>query len=467
MSLSIEDLMGEMDFRLPQIVQNKEDAEDGDSIVAEDGIYKLVRSVIGDFWIKAESFKTKMIGMPKMSESFIQSTDIPKIPGKLFYGIIRFYRKIYETNKNEVMAQIWWDKEAQEFLVEVPEQEVAGASITYQRTGGWYDDPNKVLILTSHSHHTMGAFYSATDNSDERGKHGIYSFVFGNLMNKPDNTFTYKTVQRACCADALIPLQLQDIFDFSEENQFGFDVPEEDYSKVKEKVYNYGAYANYGKSKSKGYPYTGGQSTPSNVSKVQTRYYDEEPYEYDYYGGFRGYLNGGYSNSWDSSGIEDDVPTLGLSQSERNWANGTEALLDKSKFNYIFTILSGMSKPGDDLLYSNPEFKEIESAAHDFVSALSLPETHPYYMFSELLKAFMCNLVENISEVHSGDREGFSEVEDPSKAFVVAISSAIHSLEESFYNEAIIGKEISDLMKEYDLKYLYLPERIAAYLENF
>ena len=286
-------------------------------------------------------------------------------------------------------------------------------------------------------------------------------------MNKPDNTFTYKTVQRACCADALIPLQLQDIFDFSEENQFGFDIPEEDYSKVKEKVYSYGAYANYGKSKSKGYPYTGGQSTPSNVSKVQTRYYDEEPYEYDYYGGFRGYLNGGYSNSWDSSGIEDDVPTLGLSQGERNWANGTEALLDKSKFNYIFTILSGMSKPGDDLLYSNPEFKEIESAAHDFVSALSLPETHPYYMFSELLKAFMCNLVENISEVHSGDREGFSEVEDPSKAFVVAISSAIHSLEESFYNEAIIGKEISDLMKEYDLKYLYLPERIAAYLENF
>ena len=96
MSLSVADLMGEMDFRLPKVVQSKEEAEDGDSIVAEDGIYKLVRAIIGDFWIKAESFKTKMVGMPHLSESFTQSSEIPKIPGELFYGIIRFYRKIYE-----------------------------------------------------------------------------------------------------------------------------------------------------------------------------------------------------------------------------------------------------------------------------------------------------------------------------------------------------------------------------------
>lgn len=156
MSLNLEDLMAEMDFRVPQIVKSQEEAEDGDSIVAEDGIYKLVRALIGDFWIKSESFKTKMAGMPQLAESFIKTATIPKIPGKLFYGIIRFYRKIYETNKNEVMAQIWWDKEREEFLVEVPEQEVAGASISYKRNGGWYDDPNKVLVLTSHSHHTMG-----------------------------------------------------------------------------------------------------------------------------------------------------------------------------------------------------------------------------------------------------------------------------------------------------------------------
>lgn len=458
MSLSVADLMGEMDFRLPKVVQSKEEAEDGDSIVAEDGIYKLVRAIIGDFWIKAESFKTKMVGMPQLSESFTQSSEIPKIPGELFYGIIRFYRKIYETNKNEVMAQIWWDKEERKFLVEVPEQEVAGASITYQRTGGWYDDPNKVLVLTSHSHHTMGAFYSSVDNSDEKGKHGIYSFVFGNLVNKPDGTFTYKTVQRVCCADALIPLQLEDIFDFTEGCEFLFEIPEEDYAKVKAKVYNYGAYANYGKSKSKGFPYTGGQSTPANVSKIEDNY--------NFYSGYLGYSYGSYDSAWDSVDYPNNASTVGSSAIEKLWQTGAEATVDRVKYGYISSILRGMSKPGDELLYNDFEFKEIESIVSDFVNAVSLPETHPYYMFAELLNSFMSNLLEGLSDVQYGDREGLSKIEDPSKAFAVVIASAISGVEDSFNSMASPNSAV-DLMKDHNLSFLYLPERIAAYLKDF
>lgn len=150
------DLLGMIGAEAPKVVTSKDEAKDGDYIIAEDGMYRLVKAAIGDFWVKSESFKNKLIGSPSIQESFEQGGDIPKIPGELFYGIIRFYRDIYKVNKNEVMAQIWWDKEQQKYLVEVPEQTVSGASISYQRTGGWYDDPNKVLVLTSHSHHTMG-----------------------------------------------------------------------------------------------------------------------------------------------------------------------------------------------------------------------------------------------------------------------------------------------------------------------
>lgn len=150
------DLLGMIGVEVPKVVTSKDEANDGDYIIAEDGMYRLVKAAIGDFWVKSESFKNKLIGSPSIQESFEQGGDIPKIPGELFYGIIRFYRDIYKVNKNEVMAQIWWDKEQQKYLVEVPEQTVSGASISYQRTGGWYDDPNKVLVLTSHSHHTMG-----------------------------------------------------------------------------------------------------------------------------------------------------------------------------------------------------------------------------------------------------------------------------------------------------------------------
>ena len=54
------------------------------------------------------------------------------------------------------MAQIWFNKETNEYLIEVPVQRVAGASISYDRVGRFYEDPNLELVLTSHSHHTMG-----------------------------------------------------------------------------------------------------------------------------------------------------------------------------------------------------------------------------------------------------------------------------------------------------------------------
>ena len=461
MSLNLEDLMAEMDFRVPQIVKSQEEAEDGDSIVAEDGIYKLVRALIGDFWIKSESFKTKMAGMPQLAESFIKTTTIPKIPGKLFYGIIRFYRKIYETNKNEVMAQIWWDKERQEFLVEVPEQEVAGASISYKRSGGWYDDPNKVLVLTSHSHHTMGAFYSGTDNSDEKGKHGIYSFVFGNLVNNADNTFSYKTVQRACCADALIPLAIEDIFDFSDESQFGFDVPEEDYAKVKAKVYNFGVYGSYGKTAKKTTPpYT--PPTPSNVSKVTPReyYYDDVGQGYGYPYSSWDYPYDNFDNRF--GGLTD---TYGSTDLEGQWLSGNEAASDKKRFASIFTAIRNFCNGGDTIMYSDDEFREIEAIASDFINALSVPDTHPYYVFARGIQLFMSSLVENISDVYSGERSGTDVINDPSKVLCLAIASAIHDVD----TQLSIAKDtrISNDMDKAGVNGLHLPERIAAYLEKF
>ena len=61
----------------------------------------------------------------------------------------------HQTNRNEVMAQIWFNKRTNEYIVEVPVQRVAGASISYDRTGRFYEDSDLELVLTSHSHHAM------------------------------------------------------------------------------------------------------------------------------------------------------------------------------------------------------------------------------------------------------------------------------------------------------------------------
>lgn len=157
------DLDSLMSFMIPEakpprtVLSIEEDnIEDGDLFVARDGIYEFKKKVIGNFWSLKEKFKDPIPLMPEIDVKFVSNPDLPKIPGYLFQGIIRFYRNIYKTNKNEVMAQIWWDKSKQEYLVEVPVQRVSGASISYDKEGAFYTNSDLTCVLTSHSHHTMG-----------------------------------------------------------------------------------------------------------------------------------------------------------------------------------------------------------------------------------------------------------------------------------------------------------------------
>lgn len=260
-------------------------SQDGDMIVYSDGIYILNKRTIGAFLTVKEEFKVKIPQYPTGSALFVKNEELPKVPGYLFKGIINFYQKIHSINKNEVMAQIWWDKVNKEYKVEVPEQKVSGASIQYDSVKGFYSNPDMELIVTSHSHHTMSAFFSGTDNSDEKGKNGIYSFVFGNLVNAPDGkTFTYSTVQRVCFGSTLINLNIDDFIDMHAEGNF--EIPEEDYAKVVPYTPTYPTY-----------PYTGAGATryynpgTSAAKKINPYEIDDEDYAM-----FYGHCNDGYSS---------------------------------------------------------------------------------------------------------------------------------------------------------------------------
>lgn len=284
------------------------------------------------------------------------------------------------------------------------------------------------------------------------------------VNNTTNNTFTYKTVQRVCCADALIPLDLEDIFDFTEGCEFLFEIPEEDYAKVKAKVYNYVAYGNYGKTKSKGFPNTGNPSAP-NVSKVKEYYYGDDPADYDYYyGGYGDYPYNDYGSHWNSVASTTNAQTVAKSNIEQNWSLGYEADADKANYKWISSVLRGFYKPNDTLLYSDEEFKQIEAAASDFINAVELPEGHPYRIFSMGIQGFMSNLVESISDIHAGPRSYVDKVVDPSKAFCVAIASSIYGVEDELL---VKNSSMSKAVEPSGIKYLWLPERIAHYLQKF
>ena len=258
----------------------------GDISVMQDGIYRVFSSPIGDFFIRKDDFSNKLLHLPEGKVTFTPNPDFPKIPGRFYKAICDFYKTIYASNKNEVMAQIWWDKELKEFFIEVPIQRVASASISFDKTGPFYDDPNKILVVTSHSHHTMGAFYSGTDKADEAKHNGIYSFVFGGLKINPDGTYTNTTVQRCVYDKYEFPLQLSDIFDLEDPLIGTISIPESEYSKVTAIVHTVSKYPSH----LTGYSY-GSTGNNSNIKKGGHQHYNGKgwkpgiqysPYDYDF-----------------------------------------------------------------------------------------------------------------------------------------------------------------------------------------
>lgn len=105
-----------------------------------------------------------------------------KIPYLMFEQIVELFRQVMKKMKQDFEAHAWilWSSE-KGYFISVPKQTVSKASVSFD-----YDDtslpPGSVIVVDLHSHNTMGAFYSGTDNNND--KSGIYySGVIGKLTD--------------------------------------------------------------------------------------------------------------------------------------------------------------------------------------------------------------------------------------------------------------------------------------------
>jgi PRTRC genetic system protein A len=101
-----------------------------------------------------------------------------KIPATLLHDIIAFFKDVMSTTKQDVeaMAHILWNA-TDGYHIAVPNQTISKAAVSY---GNDHIKEGDIIVLDIHSHNTMGAFFSGTDNADDRN--GIYySGVVGKL----------------------------------------------------------------------------------------------------------------------------------------------------------------------------------------------------------------------------------------------------------------------------------------------
>lgn len=92
---------------------------------------------------------------------------LPKIPKDMLLQTLTFFRSyIQKGSVVEAMVNLLWDRLDEKYFIHIPEQVVSKAAIS--ALPYYLDDARYLHVADIHSHNTMSAKFSATDNEDEK-----------------------------------------------------------------------------------------------------------------------------------------------------------------------------------------------------------------------------------------------------------------------------------------------------------
>ncbi len=139
-------------------------------VPSDDGkVYEVRANKIGVFISEAE----RVSMMRKVRAGFIPA--LPKIPYSMLSEILSFFKEyVTDTGELEALAYIYWSFVDSKYYVHVPKQQVSKASVDSSIPE--LDEDKFVLVMEIHSHNTMAARFSPTDDRDERATR-LYTVV--------------------------------------------------------------------------------------------------------------------------------------------------------------------------------------------------------------------------------------------------------------------------------------------------
>jgi len=175
-------------------------------VFAKNGIFEVVKNSLYIYFqktnIKYTNSKLEYID----DDLFIQLIQKPDI--EVLYKIIDIFTYIKDKTKYELMVNLYYDIKEKDFIIDIVEQKITSGSIQYIYNEFYENDSRYVRYLQIHSHHSMKAFFSKTDDEDEQNKCHSYFGVIGELINKTSFTQKY----RIYCGDKFIPVSNSDVF---------------------------------------------------------------------------------------------------------------------------------------------------------------------------------------------------------------------------------------------------------------
>jgi len=147
-------------------------------LIAENGAFAYKNTPFYEAVVKIE----QPAELAKLSQAC--RLRVPKVPWELFKKIENFFEKVYEKHRSEAVVLLYVSPDKRAWRAMVPEQEVSASSVDYdlKKMPQFYEEGGEngkesakfFLFGSIHSHGTMDAFHSNTDDSDEMHFDGLH-----------------------------------------------------------------------------------------------------------------------------------------------------------------------------------------------------------------------------------------------------------------------------------------------------
>lgn len=178
-------------------------------VAAQDGYYKHMKLRGGrHIRLKVDELpKTSKVAEVKAIEEELNFLPAGKVPYEYLEQIVHFFKEVMRLKKADYEAHAWilWSKE-KGYYISVPKQTVSKAAVQFS-----YDEDalpsDSIIVVDIHSHNTMGAFYSGTDNNND--KNGVY---YSGVVGKLDQA-TPQIVFRFNMHEVKVECKIADIFE--------------------------------------------------------------------------------------------------------------------------------------------------------------------------------------------------------------------------------------------------------------
>lgn len=191
-------------------------------VIAKNGLFQVSHSDIADII----SIPKEVAGVTVELKEGIK-LKVPKVPYNMLAQTVAFFKAVQKKSGAEALVQIWWNTQEKAYTIHCPDQSVSGASVNHRST--FDQDQARVEgtgeaiwlhVMDIHSHNTMSAFWSGTDDGDERKAPEGRMFGVIGKVTQPIPEWKWRIRTR----DGFMELGVADIFDVDLEKKVNFNV---------------------------------------------------------------------------------------------------------------------------------------------------------------------------------------------------------------------------------------------------